>query len=477
MSNNDVNVAGHVNANVKIAVIGLGYVGLPLAIALARHFQVIGFDINETRLQELRDGHDRTHEIDKETLKNSSLTYTHESQNIRGQDIYIVTVPTPVTEKNLPDLTPLQKASETVGKIIERGAIVVYESTVYPGVTEDFCGPILEKMSGLKAGQDFFLGYSPERINPGDKEHTVDRITKVVSGQTTEVAQMLKQVYGTINNDNIFIAKNIKTAEAAKVIENTQRDINIAFINEIATIVGKLGVSIYDVLEAAETKWNFLKFKPGLVGGHCIGVDPYYLAHCSRQLDHEPEVLLAGRRTNENMGPYLAERVHEELKYVMGQALMGQEVMSQQRVVGQSSGGNVSNARNDMDQYIMGRMATHPARILVLGVTFKEDIPDLRNTKVIDVIRALQGYGHTVDVHDPHAHPEEAQAHLDLELLGNLESAGEYDCIIGAVPHRDYLAFSEVVFQRLLRPEGLVADFKNMWRDVELPVGVRYWSI
>lgn len=422
----------------KIAVIGLGYVGLPLAVALARHFSVIGFDINKTRIQELKTGYDRTKEVPSEKLNTSTLSVSYDSQYIQHQDIYIVTVPTPVTEDYQPDLTPLQKASETVGRVLSKNAIVVYESTVYPGVTEDFCAPILEKISGLKAGQDFFLGYSPERINPGDTERTVERITKVVSGQTPEVAEILKQIYGTLNNGNIFVAKDIKTAEAAKVIENTQRDINIAFINEIATIVGKLGLSIYDVLEAAETKWNFLKFKPGLVGGHCIGVDPYYLAYCARKLDHEPEVLLAGRRTNESMGPYLAQRVHDEL---------------------------------------VAMNLNTPARILILGVTFKEDIPDLRNTKVIDVIRQLKGMGHNVDVHDPHAHSEEAEAHLGIHLLSSFEGVENYDCIIGAVSHKNYMDFAHHHFEALLKPEGLVADFKNMWRNIEFPKKVKYWSI
>lgn len=422
----------------KIVIIGLGYVGLPLAVALSHHFSVTGFDINETRISELKTGHDRTNEISKEKLSSSILLLTNDIKDIQKQDIYIVTVPTPVTNDNLPDLIPLQKASETVGKVLSKSALVVYESTVYPGVTEEFCGPILEKTSGLKAGKDFFLGYSPERINPGDKEHTVEKITKVVSGQTPEVTNILRRVYGSINQNNIFVAKNIKTAEAAKVIENTQRDINIAFINEIATIVSKLGLSIYDVLDAAETKWNFLKFKPGLVGGHCIGVDPYYLAHCARQLDHEPEVLLAGRRTNENMGPFLASRIHEECSSI-----------------------GLSN----------------PAQILVLGVTFKEDIPDLRNTKVIDVIQALQKLGHQVDVHDPHAHKEEAKEHLGITLLENFEQSKNYDCIVGAVSHKPYLGFSISEFQRLLKPRGLIADFKNMWRHLNFPEGLCYWSI
>lgn len=422
----------------NLVVIGLGYVGLPLAIALARHFPVTGFDINKTRIDELRTGYDRTNEISAETLRSSTLKLSFDDKDIHAKDIYIVTVPTPVTDDNLPDLLPLEKASQTVGNALGKGSIVVYESTVYPGVTEDFCGPILEKVSGLKAGKDFYLGYSPERINPGDKEHTVERITKVVAGQTPAIAEILQYVYGSINNNNIFVAANIKTAEAAKVIENTQRDINIAFVNEIATIVGKLGLSIYDVLAAAETKWNFLKFKPGLVGGHCIGVDPYYLAYCSRKLDHEPEVLLAGRRTNENMGPYLAERLHEEF------SMIG---------------------------------IKQPAKILVLGITFKEDIPDLRNTKVIDVIQKLKDLGHAVDVHDPHAHREESAEHLGIELLETLEGANNYDCIVGAVSHKSYLEFEPAQFLQMLQPRALIADFKNMWRHLEFPNGLKYWSI
>lgn len=426
----------------KITVIGLGYVGLPLAVALAKHFPVIGFDINQARVSELKAGHDRTQEITGEKLSQSSLQVTSLLSEIENQDIYIVTVPTPVTDNNQPDLLPLQKASETVGKVLSPGAIVVYESTVYPGVTEEFCGPILERVSGLKAGQDFYLGYSPERINPGDKEHTVERITKVVSGQTPEVALQLKTVYGKINQDNIFVAANIKTAEAAKVIENAQRDINIAFINEIATIVGKLGLSIYNVLEAAETKWNFLKFKPGLVGGHCIGVDPYYLAHCARQLEHEPEVILAGRRTNESMGPFIADSIHEQL------LKRGMNSQSNQK-----------------------------AGILILGLTFKEDIPDLRNTKVIDVIKQLQALGHTVDVHDAMADPQEAKALFGLQLLDSLNKAQGYDCIVGAVAHQPYLKFPAETFQKLLKANGLVADLKNMWKTVELPRGICYWSL
>ncbi len=427
------------NNNPKIALIGLGYVGLPLAIALAHHFSVTGFDIDEKRIAELKKGNDRTHEIEAALLKTTTIHFISNPAELHAHDVYIVTVPTPVTENYLPDLLPLQKASETIAKTLAKNAIVVYESTVYPGVTEDFCGPILEAHSGLKAGQDFYLGYSPERINPGDKLHTIDKITKVVAGQTPDVAEKLKNIYGAINDGNIFVAQNIKTAEAAKVIENAQRDINIAFINEIATIVGKLGLSVYDVLDAANTKWNFLNFQPGLVGGHCIGVDPYYLAHCARNLEHHPEVILAGRRINETMGNTIAQAIHQKLKEI------------------------------DPNK--------NKANILVLGLTFKEDIPDLRNTKVIDVIKSLQQFGYNIDVHDPLADPHYAQKHLGVELLPNLFEASAYDCIIGAVAHQPYLKLTTTDFEKLLAPRGLIADIKNMWRNTERPEGMYYWTL
>lgn len=421
----------------KIAVVGLGYVGLPLAIGLAKHFHVTGFDINDSRVGELKKGEDRTNEISKELLISSTLNLTSTMEEIKGYDVFIVTVPTPVTAMNQPDLTPLAKASETVGKLLVKGSIVVYESTVYPGVTEDYCAPILEKNSGLKCGSEFYLGYSPERINPGDKEHTVDKITKVVSGQTSDVAQHLAMIYGKMNQGNIFIAKNIKTAEAAKVIENAQRDINIAFINEITTIFSKLGLSIYDVLDAASTKWNFLKFLPGMVGGHCIGVDPYYLAHLSRTLNHEPEVILAGRKINEAMSHYIASQIHEKLQF---------------------------------------RQKEKPAKILLLGITFKENIPDLRNTKVIDLIKNLKSYGHTVFVHDAYADPQEAHKEYGLTLLPNLAEGG-YDCMVGAVAHDVYAQFELEVFKELLKEDALVADVKNIWSAKKLPQGMNYWSL
>ncbi len=347
------------------------------------------------------------------------------------------------------------------------GPIVVYESTVYPGVTEDFCSPILEKASGLKSGRDFFLGYSPERVNPGDKHHTVERITKVVSGQTPVVADLLKRIYGSINNGNIFVAANIKTAEAAKVIENAQRDINIAFVNEITTIVGKLNLSIYDVLEAAQTKWNFLKFYPGLVGGHCIGVDPYYLAHCARTLDHEPEVILSGRRTNENMGLFIASMIDGKLKVIAKNA----ENLAQK------------TDKLRTDALIKEKIPSEPnikGRILVLGLTFKEDIPDLRNTKVTDVINELKIRGYQIDVHDIMADPKEAKSLLKIDLLDNLDFVSDYDCIVGAVAHKDYQNFGLQDFTRLLKPTGMIADIKYMWkslRTMELPQGISYWVL
>ena len=301
------------NKNSKIVVVGLGYVGLPLAVALARSYTVIGFDIDAQRVRELEGGEDRTREVEPERLKESTLVYSADTGDINDADVYIVTVPTPVAANNQPDLGAVRGASKMVGEVMSTGAVVVYESTVYPGVTEDVCGPILEQASGLECGKNFFLGYSPERINPGDREHTVDRITKVVAGQTPEVAEELCEMYSAVTSGGVFPAADIKTAEAAKVIENAQRDINIAFVNEVATIFHKMGISIHDVLEAAGTKWNFLDFRPGLVGGHCIGVDPFYLAHAAVAVGHHPEIVLAGRRINDAMGPYVAECIASEL--------------------------------------------------------------------------------------------------------------------------------------------------------------------
>ena len=418
----------------KIAVVGLGYVGLPLAVALARHFDATGFDIDAGRVAELRDGHDRTDEVEPDALRESSLKLSSDSADLPGHDIFIVTVPTPVDADNQPDLGAVLGASKAVGGALGKGGIVVYESTVYPGVTEDVCGPALEAASGLTCGRDFFLGYSPERINPGDREHTVDRITKVVAGQNPDVLDTLAEMYGRVTSGGVFRARDIKTAEAAKVIENAQRDINIAFVNEIAMILGRLGVSVQDVLDAANTKWNFLPFRPGLVGGHCIGVDPFYLAHAAQAIGHDPEIILAGRRINDGMGPYVANMVTERLDGAKG-------------------------------------------RVLVLGLTFKENVPDLRNSKVIDIITALRDQGCEVDVHDPHADIAEAKSHYGLDLLDSLDNASGYDAVVGAVQHSEYLAFSGEDLKRLLAADGLVADVKGMWRRVPLSGGVRRWQL
>jgi len=434
------NLQGNIVKSVsKIAVLGLGYVGLPLAVVLARHFRVTGYDIDSSRVSEIRVGHDRTREVSAATLANSTLVLADKVEDLKEAEFFIVAVPTPVDGTNQPDLTALRSASRQVGAVLTKGAVVVYESTVYPGVTEAVCGPILEQASGLRCGVDFHLGYSPERINPGDREHTLERITKVVAGQTPEVAALLKEVYGKLNNDNIFVARDIRTAEAAKVIENAQRDINIAFINEVTEIFGKFGISVHDVLDAARTKWNFLDFQPGLVGGHCIGVDPFYLAHCSKEMGHDPEIILAGRRINDAMGASLAERIGATI-----------------------------------DAAFPGETST---RLLVLGLTFKENVPDLRNTKVIDLIRALEARGHRVDVHDVCADPAEARRSYEIDLLPSLEGGGPYHALVGAVPHDRYREFTGASFQSLLHPGGVVADIKGMWRRLTLPEDLRRWQL
>ena len=419
----------------RIAVIGLGYVGLPLAIALARHFSLVGFDIDRNRVDQLHKGHDRTGEVESRALRASTMRYASDPAAIAGSDIFIVTVPTPVDAQNEPDLSPVRSACRSVGAAIKPGAVIVFESTVYPGVTEDVCGPILAEVSGLRQGVDFFLGYSPERINPGDREHTVDRITKVVAGETPEITKVLADIYGKVTTGGVFQAASIRVAEAAKVIENAQRDINIAFINEVTLIFQRLGLSVNDVLEASATKWNFLNFRPGLVGGHCIGVDPYYLARCAIDSGHHPEIILAGRRVNDAMGGYIAETIAKLL--------------------------NSDGA----------------ADILVLGLTFKENVPDLRNTKVVDIIAGLRAKGHRVIVHDPLADPEEARTHYGEALRTSLDDAGQFDCVIGAVAHAPYAGFTQETFATLVRPGGLVADIKGMWRRTPMPEGIRFWQL
>ena len=416
-----------------IAVIGLGYVGLPLAVALARHFPTIGYDVDAARIDELRQGHDRTGEIDADVVTESTLSVTDDGAAIANAEVYIVTVPTPVDADNQPDLRLIRAACAGVGKVLTPGNIVVFESTVYPGVTEDICGPALAAASGLVCGQDFFLGYSPERINPGDREHTVDKITKVVAGQTAEVLDCLAALYGRVTAGGIHRAKDIKTAEAAKVIENAQRDINIAFVNEVAAICQKLDISAHDVLEAAGTKWNFLPFTPGLVGGHCIGVDPFYLAFQAQQLGHDPQIILSGRRLNDAMGDFVAACIDENM--------------------------------------------SGPGRVLLLGLTFKENVPDLRNTKVIDVVTGLTARGHQVVVHDPVADGAEAERLYGFPLLSSLDGQEGFDAVVGAVRHDGYLALTAADLAGIVREDGLIADIKGLWREMERPAGRHYWQL
>jgi UDP-N-acetyl-D-galactosamine dehydrogenase len=418
----------------KIVVIGLGYVGLPLAVALARQFKVLGFDIDSGRINELRSGFDRTREVEQEDLLSSTLSMTYEPGDCQGADVYIVTVPTPVDSDNRPDLTAVLSASRLVGSCVDpaKRPTVVFESTVYPGVTEHICGREIERSGQLVRGRDFRLGYSPERINPGDREHRVEVITKVIAGEDDEVLEQLASVYGAITSGGVFRAASIKTAEAAKVIENAQRDINIAFMNEVAQILQPIGVSMWDVLAAAGTKWNFLPFEPGLVGGHCIGVDPYYLSHLAQHLGHHPQVILAGRQTNDGMGAWIADQLHAR------------------------RGGRAGSA-------------------LVMGITFKENVPDIRNSKVIDLVRRLAELGHDVAVTDPLANPSEVLDHYGIKLT---EPDGRgYDLVVGAVPH---LCFRDIGPERLAsiaNAEGTIADLKGIWRDHPDSAGLDRWSL
>lgn len=419
----------------RIVVVGLGYVGLPLAVALADSFETIGFDISAERVDELKRGHDRTNEVEEARLAASALALTAEPADARGADVYIVTVPTPVDGDNQPDLGPVLSATRSVAAMIDRDrpATVIYESTVYPGVTEDLCGPELARVAGLERGRHFKLGYSPERINPGDREHTVDRIVKVIAGEDAGTTEQLAEIYGKVTSAGVFRAASIKAAEAAKVIENAQRDINIAFMNEIARIFHKLDLSVWDVLDAAGTKWNFLKFSPGLVGGHCIGVDPYYLSHIAQRLGHEPEVILAGRKINDSMGDWIAGELH-------------------------------------------ARAGGEPGRALVMGITFKENVPDIRNSKVIDIVRGLAGRGHAVVVHDPLADAAETSHEYGVELQpGAL--AGRYDLVVCAVAHDAYRALDDAAIARLVNEGGLLADLKGLWRDRTLAGVPARWSL
>ncbi|MGH8547338.1 MAG: Vi polysaccharide biosynthesis UDP-N-acetylglucosamine C-6 dehydrogenase TviB [Methylococcales bacterium] len=406
----------------RIGVVGLGYVGLPLAVEFADHFSTIGLDINTQRIRELRDGVDKSLEVDSTRLTGARhLELTSNPQDLDDCNVYIITVPTPIDKNKRPDLSPLVKASTMVGKILSKNDLVIYESTVYPGATEEVCIPLLETESGLTFNRDFFAGYSPERINPGDREHGLTTIKKVTSGSTPEIAGFVDRLYSTVIKAGTHQASSIKVAEAAKVIENTQRDVNIALINELAMLFNTLGLNTLEVLEAAGSKWNFLPFRPGLVGGHCIGVDPYYLTHKAQEVGHHPEIILAGRRINDQMGAYVAERVVK--------------LMTQKRI------------------HVAG------ANVLVMGLTFKENCPDIRNTRVVDIIEELKGYNAIVDVYDPWVDPADARTELAINLINRLEK-GRYDAIILAVAHRQFRAMSAAEIRDLGKAQCVLFDVK-----------------
>ncbi|WP_027858095.1 Vi polysaccharide biosynthesis UDP-N-acetylglucosamine C-6 dehydrogenase TviB [Marinobacterium jannaschii] len=408
--------------NANIAIIGLGYVGLPLAVEFGKKYPTVGFDINTVRLEQLRQGHDETLEVSGEELAEASkLSYSNQLDAISGCNVYIVTVPTPINEHRQPDLTPLVKASETIGKVLSRGDVVIYESTVYPGATEEDCVPVLEAVSGLRFNEDFYCGYSPERINPGDKEHRVTTILKVTSGSTPQIAEYVDSLYGSIITAGTHKASSIKVAEAAKVIENTQRDVNIGLINELAMIFNKLGIDTEEVLKAAGTKWNFLPFRPGLVGGHCIGVDPYYLTHKAQAAGYHPEMILAGRRLNDNMGAYVVSQLVKAM--------------------------------------LKKRIHVDGARVLVMGLTFKENCPDLRNTKVVDIIGELKDYGMTVDCYDPWIDKQEAEHEYSLIPVAEPEP-GAYDAIIMAVAHKQFAEMDCEQLRALGKAEHVLYDLK-----------------
>lgn len=430
--------------NHKIAVIGLGYVGLPLARLFATQFPVVGFDINTKRINELNAGHDDTLEVSNELLQSAlvkenpfpviasaakqsqtvGLYCSDQLEDIADANIYIITVPTPVDKNNRPVLTPLVKASETVGKVLKKGDIVIYESTVYPGATEEDCIPVVEKVSGLKYNVDFFAGYSPERINPGDKEHTVEKILKVTSGSTPEVGKIVNDLYAAVIMAGTHLAPCIKVAEAAKVIENSQRDINIAFVNELAKIFNLMDIDTHAVLEAAGTKWNFLPFKPGLVGGHCIGVDPYYLAQKAQEYGYHPEIILAGRRLNDSMGEYVASQVIKTM--------------------------------------IKKGIKVNGAEILMLGITFKENCPDVRNTRIVDVVKALEDYGVTVTIYDPWANPAEVEHEYRLKCLKELSQNAKFDAVVLGVAHEK---FKELDLEQFKRENAVVYDVKGVLKE------------
>jgi UDP-N-acetyl-D-glucosamine/UDP-N-acetyl-D-galactosamine dehydrogenase len=423
----------------RVAVIGLGYVGLPVALAFARKFPgTVGYDVDAEKVAELRRGHDRNEEIAEATLRGSSLTIADDDAALAGATLFVVAVPSPVDDNKVPDLSAIARASETVGRALRAGALVVFESTVYPGVTEDFCGPLLAKASGLACGVDFKLGYSPERINPGDKQHTLERIVKVVSGQDAEALDRVAAAYGAIVEAGVHRAPSIKVAEAAKVIENTQRDLNIALMNELAIIFERMDIRTQDVLEAASTKWNFLPFRPGLVGGHCIGVDPYYLTMKAQQLGYQPEVILAGRRINDNVGPYLAHRL---VKMLANQGL-----------------------------------PVKGARVGVLGLTFKEDCNDLRNSKVPDMLAELREFGVEPLIHDARGSAAEAKREYGL-TLSPLEDYRDLDGLVVAVSHKEYVELGQPKLLSMLRDRGCFVDVKSVFSPTRMERGIVYWSL
>jgi UDP-N-acetyl-D-galactosamine dehydrogenase len=416
-------------SELKIAIIGLGYVGLPLAVEFGKQVPVVGFDIHQKRIDELQSGQDHTLEVSSEELKQAAfLSYTTDLQQLSGCNFFIVTVPTPIDEYKQPDLTPLVKASESIAKVLKKGDIVVYESTVYPGATEEVCIPVLEKNSGLSFNQDFYAGYSPERINPGDKLHRVTNILKITSGSTPEVAEYVDQVYNLIIEAGTHKAASIKVAEAAKVIENTQRDVNIALINELALIFNKMGIDTEAVLNAAGTKWNFLPFRPGLVGGHCIGVDPYYLTHKAQAIGYNPEIILAGRRLNDGMGAYVVTQLVKAM--------------------------------------LKKRIQVEDAKVLILGLSFKENCPDIRNTRIIDIVNELKEYHVTVDVYDPWVDAAEAEHEYGIQPIQTLEQ-GQYDAVILAVAHEQFKAMGAAEIRALGKAEHVLYDLKYVLSEAE----------
>lgn len=425
--------------NPKIAVIGLGYVGLPLALEFAKKYPgTVGFDIDEERVTQLKAGADASGETPNAELSHTSLKITARPEDMKGCNFFVVGVPTPVDENNQPDLGAVASACSSVAKAVSKGSIVVFESTVYPGVTEEICGPRIEQLSGLKRGVDFKLGYSPERINPGDREHYLTKVTKVVSGEDPETLKVIAEVYGSIISAGVYKASSIKVAEAAKVIENTQRDLNIALMNELAIIFDRMNISTKDVLEAAGTKWNFLKFSPGLVGGHCIGVDPYYLTAKAQQLGYHPQVILAGRRINDSMGVFVAQRVVKAM--------------------------------------INARIMLKGARVAILGLTFKENVSDLRNSRVPDIVRELKEFGIQPLVHDPVGDGAVAKEHYGIELCA-FEELRDLDAMIVAVPHREYVKLSAKEFTSMIRPGGIFADVKAAFRREDFGREVIYWAL